>query len=170
MEQQIDSAPDSANSAKTDAAPLEFLTFRLGNEEYGIDIQQVHELRGYDKVTRIANAPESVKGVIYLRGAIVQIIDMRIRLSLGVPVYNEFTVVIILNVSGRTVGIVVDSVSDVIKLTPDQIQPPPVFDASSDTEFVTGLGTLDERMLILLDLGKLISGAELEADEVIGLQ
>ena len=103
----------------------EFLAFTLGREEYGIDILQVQEIRGYEPVTRIANAPDFIKGVVNLRGTIVPIVDMRIKFNLGTPTYDQFTVVIILNIAGRVVGMVVDSVSDVITLTPEQIKPAP---------------------------------------------
>jgi len=138
----------------------EFLSFRLGSEEYGIDILKVQEIRGYDAVTRIANTPEFVKGVINLRGTIVPIIDLRIKFGIGNPVYDEFTVVIILNVSGRVVGVVVDSVSDVLTLSEEQMRPAPDFSAALDTDYVTGLGAVDGRMLILVDIAKLISDRE----------
>ena len=151
--------------SKTDSAAangrLEVVTFTLGKEEYAIDIQRVQELRGYDAVTRIANAPEYIKGVVNLRGIIVPIIDMRIKFNLGTPVYNEFTVVIVLNILGRVVGMVVDSVSDVITLEQNQIKPPPEMGAALDTDYLIGLGTLDERMLILVDIEKLMSSAEM---------
>ena len=94
-----------------DPASREFLAFKLGAEEYGIDILKVQEIRGYEAVTRIANAPEFLKGVVNLRGIIVPIVDMRIRFNLGEPGYDQFTVVIILNIAGRVVGMVVDSVT-----------------------------------------------------------
>ena len=140
---------------------LEFLAFTLGQEEYGIDIQKVQELRGYETVTRIANAPEFVKGVVNLRGIIVPIVDMRIKFNLGTPTYDQFTVVIILNINGRIVGIVVDSVSDVIDLTPEQVKPAPEMGTAFSTDHLIGLGTLDERMLILVDIDKLMSSAEM---------
>ena len=140
---------------------LEFLSFTLGQEEYGIDIQKVQELRGYDTVTRIANAPEHIKGVVNLRGIIVPIIDMRIKFNLGVPTYDQFTVVIILNISNRVMGMVVDSVSDVITLKPEQIKPAPELGAVLDTDYLIGLGTLDERMLILVDIDRLMSSSEM---------
>lgn len=140
---------------------LEFLSFTLGQEEYGIDIQKVQELRGYDTVTRIANAPAHIKGVVNLRGIIVPIIDMRIKFNLGTPVYDPFTVVIILNIGGRVMGMVVDSVSDVITLKPEQIRPAPSMGSVLDTEYLMGLGTLDERMLILIDLDRLMSSDEM---------
>ncbi|MFZ2293907.1 MAG: chemotaxis protein CheW [Polaromonas sp.] len=140
---------------------LEFLSFTLGQEEYGIDIQKVQELRGYDAVTRIANAPEHIKGVVNLRGIIVPIIDMRIKFNLGTPRYDQFTVVIILNIASRVMGRVVDSVSDVITLSPEQIKPAPAMGSVLDTDYLIGLGTLDERMLILVDIDKLMSSDEI---------
>jgi len=139
----------------------EFLTFTLGAEEYAMDILRVQEIRGYDTVTRIANAPEFIKGVIDLRGTIVPIIDLRIKFKLGEVRYDEFTVTIILNVAGRTIGAVVDSVSDVISLTEEQIRPAPDFGTAVDMRYVTGLGTIDERMLIMLDIEKLMTSGDL---------
>src|SRR5665811_1000781 len=124
------------------AKALEFLAFTLGQEEYGIDIQKVQELRGYDTVTRIANAPAHIKGVVNLRGIIVPIIDMRIKFNLGTPSYDQFTVVIILSLVNRIMGMVVDGVSDVITLTPEQIKPAPEMGAVLDTQYLMGLGTL----------------------------
>ena len=140
---------------------LEVVTFTLGAEEYGIDIQKVQELRGYDAVTRIANAPEFIKGVVNLRGIIVPIIDMRIKFALGQPTYDQFTVVIVLNIGGRVVGMVVDSVSDVITLSTEQIKPAPEMGSALDTDYLIGLGTLEERMLILVDIDRLMSSEEM---------
>jgi len=139
---------------------LEALAFKLGNEEYGIKILQVQEIRGYESVTRIASAPEHVKGVVNLRGTIVPIVDMRIKFKLGEPTYNQFTVVIILNIQDRVVGMVVDSVSDVISLTADQIKPAPDMGALN-TDYVVGLGTVDERMIILVDIDRLMSSEDM---------
>lgn len=140
----------------------EYLTFTLGNEEYGIDILKVQEIRGYDTVTHIANAPEFIKGVINLRGVIVPIVDMRIKFKVGEPSYNEFTVVIIMNVLGRVIGMVVDGVSDVVGLSPEQIKPAPEMGAAMDTNYITGLGTLNDQMLILVDIEKLMSSEEMQ--------
>ncbi|WP_019656709.1 chemotaxis protein CheW [Variovorax atrisoli] len=148
-------------------APLEVVTFKLGDEEYGIDIQKVQELRGYDAVTRITNAPEYIKGVVNLRGIIVPIIDMRIKFKLGEPTYDQFTVVIVLNIGGRVVGMVVDSVSDVITLTGEQIKPAPEMGSVLDADYLIGLGTLDERMLILVDIDRLMSSQEMGLVEKI---
>ena len=137
----------------------ELLTFKLGDENYGIDILKVQEIRGYEAVTRIANAPEHVKGVINLRGNIVPIVDMRIRFGLPRAEYDSFTVTIILNVGHKVVGIVVDGVSDVVCLSPENIQPGPAM-AAIDASCITGLGTQDDRMLILLDIDALMQGIE----------
>ncbi len=153
-------SPLSATGGQQEG-PLEVLSFRLGSEEYGISIQKVQELRGYDTVTRIANAPEFIKGVVNLRGIIVPIVDMRIKFNLGTPTYDEFTVVVILNVANRVIGMVVDSVSDVVTLTREQIRPAPEIGGALDTDYIVGLGTIDERMLILIDIEKLMSGAEM---------
>lgn len=153
-----------ANSAPSNYAAhrsLEVLSFTLGKEEYGISIQKVQELRGYDTVTRIANAPEFIKGIINLRGIIVPIVDMRIKFHLSTPNYDQFTVVVILNVLNRVVGMVVDSVSDVITLSPEQIKPPPNMNSAMSSDYLLGLGTVDERMLILIDIDMLMSSAEM---------
>ena len=141
----------------TAAQPLEILAFTLGKEEYGIDIQRVQELRGYDTVTGIANAPEFIKGVVNLRGSIVPILDLRIKFNMGASAYDQFTVVIIVNVGGRVIGMVVDSVSDVIALSREQIKPPPQMSGLLDTEHLIGLATVGERMLILIDLARLMA-------------
>jgi purine-binding chemotaxis protein CheW len=139
----------------------EFLAFTLGGEEYGINILRVQEIRGYEPVTRIANAPDFIKGVVNLRGTIVPIVDMRIKLSLGAATYDQLTVVIILNIAGRVVGMVVDSVSDVTTLSAEQVKPAPDISTSFDSDFLIGLGTLGERMLILVDIDKLMSSSEM---------
>jgi len=102
-----------------------------------------------------------MKGVINLRGTIVPVIDMRVKFNLGKADFNEFTVMIVLNIANRIVGMVVDSVSDVMTLQDDQIQPPPEFGGSLDTRFLQGLGTVDERMLILVDIEKLMTSNEM---------
>ena len=139
----------------------EVLSFRLGGEEYAISILKVQEIRGYDAVTRIASAPEYLKGVINLRGIIVPIVDMRIKFNVGEATYDSFTVVIVLNINGHTIGMVVDSVSDVVTLTPDQIKPAPDLGASVSSDYLQGLGTVGERMLILLDIDRLLGSEEM---------
>jgi purine-binding chemotaxis protein CheW len=139
----------------------EFLTFTLGSEEYGIDILKVQEIRGYEAVTKIANTPEFIKGVVNLRGTIVPIVDLRIKFNLGSVEYNQFTVVIILNMKGRIVGIVVDSVSDVIALANEQIRAAPEFSGELESDYITGLGTVNDRMLILVDIEKLMTSRDM---------
>ena len=143
----------------------EFLTFRLGEEEYGIDILRVQEIRSYEAPTRIANAPSHIKGVVNLRGVIVPIVDLRLMLGCASAEFNHVTVVVVLNVRGRVVGAVVDSVSDVLELGPDTIKPAPAVNASVEAEHITGIGAVKsdqgERMLILLDIEGLMTGAGL---------
>jgi purine-binding chemotaxis protein CheW len=143
------------------ATANEYLTFTLGGEEYGVDILKVQEIRGYDTVTRIPDTPEFIKGVINLRGTIVPVVDMRLKLKLGNAEYNAFTVMIILNVAKRVVGIVVDGVSDVINLSREQIKPAPEFSGALNNGYITGLGTIDQRMLILMDIERLISSQDM---------
>lgn len=152
---------DNTESKSSSEPTQEFLTFTLGLEEYAIDILRVQEIRGYDQVTAIANSPAFIKGVINLRGAIVPIIDLRIKFNLSTVTYDQFTVVIILNVMKRIIGVVVDSVSDVIALDHGAIKPPPEFGSTFNTEYLMGLASVDERMLILVDIEKLMSSDEL---------
>jgi len=133
--------------------------------EYGIDILKVQEIRGYEAVTTIANAPEFIKGVINLRGNIVPIVDMRIKFKLANVTYDETTVVIILNISSRVVGMVVDGVSDVTTLKPEEIRPAPEFGSGLDVQYLQGLGTVDDRMIILVDIEKLMSSRDMELVE-----
>lgn len=160
-------APQAHSSADiANAGGQEYLTFTLGAEEYGVDILKVQEIRGYDTITRIPDAPAFIKGVINLRGTIVPVVDMRIKFNLGKVEYNEFTVMIILNVARRVVGMVVDGVSDVMQLTADQIRAAPEFGSSVNTRYITGLGVLDQRMLILVDIEKLMSAADMALMDV----
>ena len=139
----------------------EYLTFRLDQEEYGIDILKVQEIRGYEQPTRIANAPAFIKGVVNLRGTIVPIVDMRLKFNCAEADYNSFAVVIILNLRDRVVGIVVDSVSDVMELSAENIRSAPDVESAIDNGCILGLGSVGERMLILLDIEKLMSNADM---------
>jgi purine-binding chemotaxis protein CheW len=139
----------------------EYLTFRLDQEEYGIDILKVQEIRGYEPPTRIADAPNFIKGVVNLRGTIVPIVDMRLKFNCSKAEYDSFTVVIILNLRNRIVGIVVDSVSDVMELPADSLKAAPDVDSVIGSDAVLGLGSVGERMLILLDIEKLMSGVDM---------
>lgn len=157
------------NSEISRAVTSEYLTFTLDREEYGIDILKVQEIRGYEKPTRIANSPAFIKGVVNLRGVIVPIVDLRIKFNLGEPTYDQFTVVIILNIGKRVVGIVVDGVSDVIQFSSDSLRPAPEFGSALDTRYIVGLGTIDERMIIVVDIEKLMSSDEMDLVEASAL-
>lgn len=143
------------------SALQEYLTFTLGDEEYGVDILKVQEIRGYDSVTRLPDAPAWIKGVVNLRGTIVPVVDLRIRFRLGKPTYDQFTVMIILTVANRVLGMVVDSVSDVTQLDPEQVRPAPELGSGIDSRYIAGMGTVDQRMLILLDIERLMLSPEM---------
>ena len=151
----------TTENAAVEETLQEYLTFILGDEEYGIEILKVQEIRGYDAVTRIANTPDFIKGVINLRGHIVPIIDLRIKFKLGKIEYDEFTVVIILNIGNRVAGIVVDGVSDVLALSAAQIRAVPDLVSDIDNKYLLGLGTLGERMLILVDIELLMTSQDM---------
>jgi purine-binding chemotaxis protein CheW len=164
---QVNTANNTLTNTLAQLAGGEYLTFILGNEEYGIEILKVQEIRSYEAVTKIANTPDFIKGVINLRGSIVPIIDLRMRFNLSEAVYNEFTVVIILNFNKRVTGIVVDAVSDVLDLTNAQISPVPELVSSIDTQYLLGLGSVDERMLILIDIERLMTSQEMALVEAV---
>jgi purine-binding chemotaxis protein CheW len=139
----------------------EFLTFTLGSENYALDILAVKEIRGYEAPTKIANAPSFIKGVINLRGDIVPIVDLRIKFNVGSATYDEFTIVIVLHIHNRIVGMVVDGVSDVVSLSKEQLRPPPDFGVAFDSRYLLGLTTVNEQMIILVNIEELISGEEM---------
>lgn len=152
-------------SANAKLLPTEFLSFRLGAEEYGIDILRVQEIRSYEEPTRIANAPAIIKGVVNLRGVIVPVVDLRLMLGCDSAAFNEFTVVIVLNVRGHVIGAVVDSVSDVLALAPSQIRPAPEMGSSVDASAIVGIACVTSgearRMLILTDIEALLGSPSL---------
>ena len=148
------------NAAGRAAPGREYLSFRLGSEEYGIDILKVQEIRSYEAPTRIANAPAFLKGVINLRGVIVPIVDLRVKFGCDADI-NAVTAVIVLAVKGRVIGAVVDSVSDVLELPHEVIKPAPAMGGSIDTSYLTGIASVAERMLILMDIEKLMTSDEL---------
>ena len=159
--------PLEIDREKSETAGQEYLVFTLATQEYGIDILKVQEIRGYDaqSVTRIANVPSFIKGITNLRGVIVPIVDMRIKFNLDSVEYNHETVVVILNLESRVVGVVVDGVSDVLILQASQISAAPNFGTAFSTEYLTGIGTIDERMLILVDIEKLMTSEEMQLVE-----
>ena len=143
------------------ASQRELIAFRIGRQEFCVDIMSVREIRGWTPATPLPRSPGYMKGVINLRGTIVPVIDLRLKLRLDNARYDAFTVMIVLNVEDRVVGIVVDSVSDVIPLSAEQIRPTPEFGAAVDTRFISGIGTQDDRMLILLDIETLLDSADM---------
>lgn len=162
--------PDGNPGGQADMHHLrgEYLTFRLGNEEYGIDILKVQEIRSYEVPTRIANAAPCFKGVVNLRGVIVPIVDLRLKFGCDSVEYNSFTVVIVLNIRNRVVGAVVDSVSDVLELPGEAVRPAPDIDTSVDTSYITGIASIQDRMLILLDIESLMGGADMGLTSSLG--
>lgn len=139
----------------------EFLAFALGGEQYGIDIQTVQEIRKMDALTTMANAPAHLKGVINLRGIIVPIVDLRVWLGLPDAKFDLNTVVIVVSLHGHTVGLVVDGVSDVCTLSAEHIKPAPALHGAMNTDYIVGIGTEGERMLILVDIEALLSGQDM---------
>jgi purine-binding chemotaxis protein CheW len=151
----------AAQTASTRVAAGEYLTLRLGAEEYAIDILRVQEIRSYEQPVHMVNSPSFIKGVINLRGVIVPIVDLRLKLSMPSAEYTDFTVVIILNIRGTVVGAVVDGVSDVVTLDAKVVLPAPQFESAIDARFILGLANLDERMLVVIDMDALLSTAEM---------
>ncbi len=143
------------------AASGEFLTFALGEQQYGVDILKVQEIRGYEGVTGIPNTPAHIKGVINLRGTIVPVLDLRLKFRLGEARYDGFTVMIILNLGERTVGVVVDAVSDVVQLKAEQIRPAPPLGAGVDARYLVGVGVIEKRMVLLIDIERLLGSEDL---------
>ncbi|MCW8092989.1 chemotaxis protein CheW [Alteromonas sp. ASW11-130] len=151
--------------SEEDTLYKEFLTFVLGDEQYGLDIMRVKEIRGWEPVTKIAKAPPFIKGVLNLRGDIVPIVDLRLKFDVGEAVYNEFTIVIMLNINDRIVGIVVDEVSDVIKINNNEVKPPPEFGVAFDSSYLHGLIEWEGQMIILMNIEALITSKELDLFE-----
>lgn len=153
------------SNSDTLPAPGEYLTFTLADERYALDILKVQEIRRYDGVTRVPDTPAYIRGVVNLRGAIAPVLDLRMKLGLQDARYDAFTVMIVLNLDGRSAGIVVDAVSDVVMLAADEIRPTPELGSGVDARFVSAIGTTGEQMLILLDIQSLVDWADI-GDEV----
>jgi purine-binding chemotaxis protein CheW len=139
----------------------EMLVFKLGSEEYGVDILKVQEIRGYEKVTPIPRSPDYLKGVVNLRGTIVPVIDLRVKFAMPDPTYDSLTVVIVLRIAGRTIGAVVDAVSDVVQFTDNEMREAPQLGAMVDSSYLAGVATQGDRMILALDIEKLLSTAEM---------
>lgn len=147
--------------ASPHALVREFLAFKLGQEEYGINILRVQEIRSFEPPTQIANAPPYMLGVVNLRGVIVPIVDMRLKFNLAQASFDEFTVVIVLNIDAHVIGLVVDAVSDVVNLNPQDMRPVPDLNIAIHTEHLLAIGSVAERMLILLDIEKLMRSSDM---------
>lgn len=144
---------------KEDASE-QYLTFLLGDEEYGVEILRVQEIKGWDRVTSIPNSPYYLCGVLNLRGTIVPVVDLRLRFGMPARAYTPTTVVVVLKVDGitqRTVGIVVDGVSDAHNVLPEEIKPAPDFGSSINTDFITGLVSIEDNMMMILNIDRLLS-------------
>lgn len=171
MDMIIEGEHIARNEASRAAAPAaragEYLTYRLDAEEYAVDIQKVQEIRSYEPPTRIPNAPSYIKGVVNLRGVIVPIVDLRLKLACSAAEYTPSTVVIVLALRGRVVGVVVDSVSDVLDLEQAAIKAPPELSDQSGPEFITGIASTGDRMLMLVDIEALLGDAALSAAALV---
>lgn len=141
----------------------QFLTFRVAGEEYGIDILKVQEIKGYTAVTPVPNAPPRIKGVMNLRGTVVPVLDLRAQFGLPPVEYTKFTVIIVVAVRARVLGVVVDAVSDVLDFKPDQLAPPPELGTGVDTTLLTGMAKAGERLVMLLDMDELVGAHALAA-------
>jgi purine-binding chemotaxis protein CheW len=142
-------------------AGREYLAFSLGGEEYAVNILQVQEIRAYERVTRIANMPSFIKGVMNLRGAVVPVVDLRVRFNVGKAEYDASTIVIVINIGPRTIGMVVDGVSDVVAIKASELRPAPQIAGVLTAEFLEGVAILDKRMLIIVDINGLMSSKEM---------
>lgn len=160
MAQQGVLASGGANPA---AAASQFLTFLLGAEQYGVEILNVQEIRGYSVVTPIPNAPSYVKGVINLRGTVVPVVDLRTKFCMELAEYNKFTVIIVVTVGAKVTGLVVDAVSDVLDVPASEMRMAPDLGTAVDTRFIRGMATIGDQMTVLLDIDRLLSEDQLVA-------
>ena len=138
----------------------QFLTFALGQEEYGVEILKIQEIKGYSAITPLPNAPAYVKGVLNLRGTIVPIVDLRQKFALPEVAYTQFTVIVVVQVQGKVMGFIVDAVSDVLTVQGADIQPTPDLHGQVDTSFLNGLARSGEKLIILLDIDKVLTASE----------
>jgi purine-binding chemotaxis protein CheW len=138
----------------------QFLTFALGQEEYGVEILKIQEIKGFSAITPLPNAPPYVRGVLNLRGTIVPIVDLRKKFGMPEEAYTKFTVIVVVQVKGQTLGFIVDAVSDVLTVTGADIQPTPDLHGQVDTSFINGLARANEKLVILLDIDKVLTAAE----------
>jgi len=140
----------------------QFLTFQLGEELYGVDILRVQEIKGYTAVTKIPNTPSHIKGVLNLRGTIVPIVELRTKFGMPTIEYTMFTVIVVVVVKEKIMGLVVDAVSDVLNIDKKDIQPPPQFGAKVDIGFLNGIGKSGDKLIALLDMDRLLSDGDMQ--------
>ncbi len=155
--------PSQQNGLATDEN--QFLTFQLGSELYGVDILRVQEIKGYTAVTKIPNTPPHIKGVLNLRGTIVPIVELRTKFGMPTIDYTMFTVIVVVVVKEKIIGLVVDSVSDVLNIDKKDIQVPPQFGAQVDVSFLNGIGKSGDKLVALLDMERLLSDGEMQESE-----
>ncbi len=141
----------------------QYLTFTLGQEEYGVEILKVQEIKGYSAITPIPNTPPYIKGVMNLRGTIIPVVDLRSKFAMAEAEYNQFTVIIVVKVGPKAIGLVVDAVSDVLNIPKTDIQAPPDFGAQVETRFISGLAKAGEKLVVLLDIDRVVRDDELAA-------
>ncbi|VTR96255.1 chemotaxis protein : Chemotaxis signal transduction protein CheW OS=Candidatus Nitrospira defluvii GN=cheW PE=4 SV=1: CheW [Gemmata massiliana] len=152
-------SPETHEIAELVSDGSQFLAFRLGEEEYGLEILRVQEIKGYSKITPLPNTPHEIKGVMNLRGAVVPIIDLRTRLGMREAEYTVFTVIIVVTVGTKIVGLVVDAVSDVLNVEPEMVVPAPDLGAGVDVSFLTGIARTGDRLVSLLNIDRLVGNA-----------
>ena len=140
----------------------QYLTFALGHEQYGIEILKVQEIKGYLPPTAVPNTPGYIKGVMNLRGTIIPIVDLRAKLGLAETEYNQFTVIIVATIGSKVVGLIVDSVSDVLNIPQSDIQEAPEFGAAVDVRFIDGMAKAGEKIVMLLNMSKIIADGDLD--------
>jgi purine-binding chemotaxis protein CheW len=162
MEQGISQSTEATNVTGFTPDGNQYLSFTLGNEEYGLDILKVQEIKGYSAITPIPRAAPYIKGMMNLRGTIVPIVDLRIRFNMPQIEYDQFTVIIVIMVENRTMGMVVDAVSDVLNIQEEDIQSTVDFSDNIDTSFISGMGKAGDRMVIMLDVHKILGIDELQ--------
>jgi purine-binding chemotaxis protein CheW len=163
MEAERDQAMSSQTVLTSGTDILQLVSFCIGNEEYGVDILRVQEINRTMEVTRVPNSPQYVEGVINLRGRVIPVIDLRARFGMPRIEWDKSTRIVVVELQGVTVGFVVDSVNEVLRIPRSVIEPPPMFAAGGNSDYITGVGKLEDRLLILLDLEKIVGLEELQA-------
>lgn len=163
----FDSRKDSAVQGKSGSADRragKYLTFRLANEEYGLEILKVREIIGLMDITRVPKTPEYIRGVINLRGKVIPVLELRLKFGMEAKQDTEETCIIVVDIAGETgsvlMGILVDAVSEVLDIQPEEIEDPPSFGAGFDTRFILGIGKVKNTVKLLLDIDRVLTGVE----------